>query len=156
VGPRALIRAVPQGTAAAIEPRMSNVPRTPLDDPETYAIIGAAMEVHRVMGCGFLEAVYRASLACELRLRRIPFVAEAVLPLSYKHEPLSLHYRVDFVCFDSVLVEVKALPLAGPTEEAQLRNYLRASGRRRGLVVNFGGTSLQHRRIALGERRAED
>jgi GxxExxY protein len=107
------------------------------------------MEVHRVMGCGFLEAVYRACLACELRLRRVPFVAEAVLPLSYKQEPLSLHYRVDFVCFDSVLVEVKALPFAGPTEDAQVRNYLRASGHHRGLVLNFGGTSLQHRRIVL-------
>jgi GxxExxY protein len=124
--------------------------RPPLDDPETYAIIGAAMEVHRELGCGFLEPVYRASLAREFRSRGVPFVAERVLPVSYKHEPLHLHYRVDFLCYDAVVVEVKALSALGPIEHAQTINYLRASGRHRALLLNFGATSLQHKRIVLG------
>jgi GxxExxY protein len=121
--------------------------RPPLDDPETYAIIGAAMEVHRVLGCGFLEAVYCAALALELRCRQIPFAAEILLPISYKERPLPLHYRVDFLCYDSVLVEVKALATLGPREDAQARNYLRASNCTRALILNFGTTSLGHRRI---------
>jgi GxxExxY protein len=129
---------------------MADLPRPPLDDPETYAIIGAAMEVHRVMGCGFLEAVYRASMACELRVRGVPFVAEPVLPVRYKHEDLSLHYRVDFLCYETILVEVKALAALGPIEHAQVINYLRASGCHRALLLNFGVTSLQHKRIVLG------
>jgi GxxExxY protein len=128
---------------------MADPTRPPLDDPETYAIIGAAMEVHRVMGCGFLEPVYRASLACELRARGIPALAEVVLPVRYKHEALRLHYRVDFLCYDVILVEVKALSTLGPIEHAQAINYLRASGRHRALLLNFGSTSLQHKRIVL-------
>src|SRR5262245_56410022 len=103
--------------------------RPPLDDPETYAIIGAAMEVHRVLGCGFLEAVYFAALASEFRRREMSFRSEVSLPISYKGERLPVSYRVDFICYESVLVEVKALPAIGPHDEAQAINYLRASGR---------------------------
>jgi GxxExxY protein len=130
---------------------MPDAPRSrpPVDDPETYAIIGAAMEVHRVLGCGYLEAVYRAALSSELRARCIPFSAEVTLPIHYKSERLPLHYRVDFVCYESILVEVKAATALGAADHAQTINYLRASDRRRALIFNFGAVSLQHKRVLL-------
>ncbi len=119
------------------------------DDPQTYEIIGAAMAVHRELGCGFLEAVSREALTIELRERGIPFVREARLPVQYRDRVLPLFYTVDFICYDEVLVELKALRAIGPVEEAQLINYLRVARRSRGLVLNFGATSLQHRRLVL-------
>ena len=119
-------------------------------DEETHAIIGAAMEVHRVLGHGFLEAPYAASLRIELRRRGIPFSAEVSYALHYKGEPLELMYRPDLICFDSIVVEVKALPAIGGTEVGQVINYLRVSGLRRGLLLNFGARSLGFRRIVFG------
>ena len=81
------------------------------NDPQTYDIIGAAMEVHRELGDGFLEAVYQAALAIEFARRRIPFRAEVELPVEYKGMRLSCGYRADFVCFENVLVEIKATTL---------------------------------------------
>ena len=124
--------------------------RPPLDDPETYKIIGAAMAVHRELGCGFLEAVYRAALRIELKECDIPVVAEVRLPIRYRDHLLPVTYRVDFICYGSVLVEVKALPMIGPIEQAQAINYLRAAQRTRGLLLNFGATSLQHKRVYCG------
>jgi GxxExxY protein len=119
------------------------------DDPQTYKIIGAAMAVHRELGCGFLEAVSREALTIELREREVPFVREARLPVHYRDRLLPLFYTVDFICYDEVLVELKALRAIGPVEEAQLINYLRVARRSRRLVLNFGATSLQHRRLVL-------
>ena len=119
----------------------------PRDDTQTFALIGAAMEVHREVGCGFHEPVYRAAYAVELRRRAIPFVAEAGYTIAYKGEVLPLLYRVDFLCFGEVLVEVKALSAIGTGELAQVINYLRASGHQRGLLINFGARSLEHRRV---------
>lgn len=121
-------------------------------DPHTFAIIGAAMAVHNELGPGFLESVYRASLAVELEARRIPFRTEVLFPLSYKGQRLSLNYRADLVCFESVLVEVKALRAVGPIEHAQAINYLKASGLARGLILNFGARSLEYRRVVLSLR----
>jgi GxxExxY protein len=121
-------------------------------DEETYAIIGAAMEVHRVLGHGFVEAPYAASLRVELRRRGIPFCSEVCCPLSYKGEPLALSYRPDLICFESIVVEVKALPGIGGTEVTQVINYLRASSLRRGLLLNFGARSLGFRRIVFGPK----
>jgi GxxExxY protein len=122
------------------------------DDPQTYKIIGAAMAVHRALGCGFLEAVSREALTIELRERGIPFVREARLEVRYRDRILPLSYVVDFICYDEVLVELKALRAIGPIEEAQLINYLRVARRRRGLVLNFGSTSLQYQRLVVEVR----
>ena len=116
-----------------------------LDDPDTYAIIGAAMAVHTTLGCGFLEEVYRDALAIEFEFRGIPFEREVSLPISYRGRRLPRNYRVDFIC-RGVLIEIKALDAISPVHVAQVINYLKASGRERGLVINFGATRLEYRR----------
>src|SRR4029079_10175818 len=123
-------------------------------DTQTYSIIGAAMEVHRVFGCGFLEAPYSAALKVELHLRGIPFAAEVSFPLRYKGQSLALAYRPDLICFGSIIVEVKALPSLGGLQFAQAINYLRASGLRRALVLNFGARSLGYKRLVFGPDRS--
>ena len=118
-------------------------------DPRTYAVIGAAMEVHRQLGCGFLEAVYQEALEIELAERGIPFDSQHDVPIQYKGRVLKALYRPDFLCFDQVVVELKALTQLGPTEEAQVLNYLKGTGFEIGLLVNFGRASLQTRRFIL-------
>jgi GxxExxY protein len=105
---------------------------------ESYAIRGAVFEVYRVMGCGFLEAVYQECLGQEFTLRQIPFEAQVALSLKYKNEPLIQTYRPDFVCYKKVIVEIKAVKEIGDEHRAQVFNYLKASGYRLGLLVNFG------------------
>ena len=121
-------------------------------DPRTFALIGAAMEVHRVLGAGFLEAVYQEAFAKELSRREIPFRAEAELPVFYKGEKLSTTYRADFICFESVIVELKAVKQLTIIEEAQLLNYLKATGFRLGMLFNFGAPSLQHKRFVFSQK----
>jgi GxxExxY protein len=118
-------------------------------DPKTYAVIGAAIEVHRQLGCGFLESIYQEALAIELGLRQIPFRREVRLPVAYKGEVLATSFCVDFICFDSVIVELKALAHLSGTEEAQLINYLKSTGHKVGLLLNFGTRSLIHRRLVF-------
>ena len=116
-------------------------------DPETYAIIGAAMEVHRNLGPEFLEPAYQAALELEFGIRGIPHDREVEMPIHYKGVPLGVHYRADFVCYGAVLVELKALDGMTTREEAQIINYLAASGIGRGMLLNFGATSLQFKRF---------
>ena len=123
-------------------------------DRRTYKIIGAAMEVHRELGCGFLEAVYQEALALELKNREIPFTRELMFPVSYKGFRLHSQYRPDFICFDSVVVELKALTTITPADESQLINYLKVTGLHTGLLLNFGTRSLQRRRFVLGNEAA--
>jgi len=90
------------------------------------------------MGSGFLEAVYQECLAIEFRRREIPFEAQKNLSLEYKGESLLQVYRVDFVCYGSIVVELKAVKELAPEHKAQVFNYLKATGLRLGLLVNFG------------------
>ena len=119
-------------------------------DPRTYSIIGAAMEVHRQLGCGFLESVYQEALALELRDREIPFIRELNFPVTYNGRRLNTHYRPDFICFEVVVVELKALSKISSVDESQLLNYLKVTGHHTGLILNFGTPSLQQRRFVLG------
>jgi len=109
-----------------------------LFEKETYAIRGAVFEVYREMGCGFLEAVYQECLEKELARREIPYNSQQELQLNYKGELLRQSYKPDLICFDSVVVELKALAKLTGEHKAQLLNYLKATGLRIGLLVNFG------------------
>ena len=117
---------------------------------ESYKIMGACFEVYREKGCGFLEAVYQECLELELADRDIPFFAQPKLALNYKGRPLRQTYAPDFVCFDMIIVEIKAVSALNDEHRAQLHNYLRATGHRLGLLVNFGHHPLvEWERIAL-------
>ena len=124
-------------------------------DPRTYAIIGAAMEVHKELGSGFLEAVYQEALAIEFSKRDISFRGEVALPLSYKGELLSTSYRVDYICFESVVVELKAISRLSGKEESQIMNYLKATGLTTGLLLNFGSESLEYKRFVFNQTSAK-
>ena len=119
------------------------------NDPGTYAVIGAALEVHRQLGCGFLELVYQEAMEIELAARGIPFDAQQDIPIRYKGRVLKTVYRPDLLCFGDVVVELKALTQLGPVEEAQVLNYLKGTGYEIGLLINFGRPSLQSRRFIL-------
>ncbi|HOO63934.1 MAG TPA: GxxExxY protein [Synergistaceae bacterium] len=118
-------------------------------DPESYAIIGAAMAVHSELGNGFLEAVYQEALEIELQVRGVPCEREKNLSIRYKGKPLKTKYKTDFICFGSIIVELKALRDLSGTEECQVLNYLKASGLRKALLINFGTKSLQYKRFII-------
>ena len=118
-------------------------------DEETYAVIGAAMAVHNELGCGFLEAVYQEALEQEFLVQRIPYIREKKLAIWYKGQVMQSYYQADFICFDSVIVELKALQKLSGTEEAQVINYLKASGLNRALLINFGTARLDHKRLVF-------
>jgi len=117
-------------------------------DLRTAAIIGAAMEVHTLLGPGFLEPVYQEALAIELEARDIPYRREHPISIWYKGKALSAPYRADFLCHGEIVVELKALARMGGLEEAQLLHYLKATGHDVGLLINFGAKSLEVRRMS--------
>jgi GxxExxY protein len=114
---------------------------------EVYRIVGAAMEVHRELGCGFLEAVYQEALETEFRIQQIPYQREVDLEIYYKEHLLKQYYKADFICYDRIVVELKALSALSSEHESQLLNYLKATGMTAGLLINFGWTSLQYKRM---------
>ncbi len=118
-------------------------------DPQTYAILGAAMEAHCQLGPGFLEAVYQAALAIEFADRGIDFRAEVALPIHYKGKLLAPSYRADFICFESALVETKAITQLTGADRGQVINALRTAGLSRALLINFGTPSLQYERLVF-------
>ncbi|MFZ1550608.1 MAG: GxxExxY protein [Anaerolineae bacterium] len=112
----------------------------------SFAIVGAAMEVHRILGPGFLEAVYQAALAHELTLRGIRFEQFKKLPVHYKGVLVG-DYEADFVVEDKIILELKGISTLHPKHEAQAINYLTATGLRLAILLNFGAESLQHPRV---------
>jgi GxxExxY protein len=116
-------------------------------DPRTHAIIGAAMEVHRQLGCGFLEALYQEALDIEFKRAGVSAEPQVELPVFYRGQRLKCYYVADFVCYESVIVELKALSRLTSVEDAQVLNYLKATGFAVGLLLNFGASSLQYKRL---------
>lgn len=114
---------------------------------EAYELIGAAIEVHKTLGCGFLEAVYSHALCAEMDLRNIPYQREARILISYKGVALDKYYVADFLCYDKILLEIKATSEHRPKHEAQVLNYLKATGFKLGIILNFGMKSLYYKRL---------
>ena len=118
-----------------------------MDDQQTYQIIGACMEVHRELCCGFLEGVYQEALVYEFTDRNIPFINQPDVTINYKNRKLRKKYIPDFFCFNEIIVEIKAVSKITEIEEAQILHYLKATGYKRGLLVNFGSKSLEYKRF---------
>jgi len=117
---------------------------------ESYRIMGACFEVYKVMGCGFLEAVYQECLEIELASQGIVFRPQVDLALQYKGKTLKQVYIPDFLCWDKIIVEIKAVKELAPEQRAQVHNYLHATGYKLGLLVNFGHyPKVEYERIVL-------
>ena len=114
---------------------------------ESYNIVGALMEVHRQLGCGFLEKVYQDALAVEFSIREIPFEREKWFQVSYKGSLLNQEYIADFVCYDKIIVELKAVDIITGMHQAQVINYLKATDFKLGILANFGRESLESIRL---------
>ncbi len=114
---------------------------------EAYNIIGAAMKIHATLGCGFLEQVYQEALEIELKKQNIPFEREAPLSIEYDGITLNKQYLADFICYNKIIVELKAVKKLDNIHEAQVFNYLKATGFKLGLLINFGEASLEYKRI---------
>ena len=119
------------------------------DDPQTYAVIGAAMAVQSELGRGFLEAVYQDALKIEFDRRSIPFRREVQLPILYLGRQLKTRYRADFITHGQIVVELKAQQALTGVDQAQVINYLKATGFHRALLFNFGGNQLAYHRLVL-------
>jgi GxxExxY protein len=114
---------------------------------ECFDIIGCCMEVHNELGPGFLEAVYQEALEIVMREKEIPHQREKVLDITFRGRTLSKKYVADFICFEEVIVELKAADALTGHDLAQVLNYLKATGKKIGLLVNFGGARLEYRRV---------
>ena len=114
---------------------------------ESHQIIGAAIEVHKTLGNGFLEPVYQETLAIEFEMQNIPYAKEKQLRIRYKDQYLKKYYMADFVCYDMILIELKAVKCLLPEHESQVLNYLNATGYRLGLLINFGTSRVEVKRI---------
>jgi GxxExxY protein len=122
---------------------------------EVYQIVGAAMEVSNQLGCGFLEAVYQEALGIEFDERRIPNAPQKRIEISYKGRVLNKEYIADFLCYDLIVVEIKAIKTITGIEEAQILNYLKATDLTLGLILNFGAPQLEWKRYASTKTNCE-
>ena len=116
-------------------------------DELTGKIINACMEVHNELGNGFLEPVYQEALEEEFKIQGIPYVREKFLPVMYKGKQLKKEYYADFVCYDDIIVELKAVSVLSKPHKAQVLNYLNAANKEIGLLINFGETKLKWERL---------
>ena len=116
---------------------------------ESYSIIGACMEVHSELGCGFLESVYQEALEITFNEYRIPFIKEAEININFKNKVLDKKYYADFICYNKIILELKAVSALTEIHEAQVFNYLKATGYKLGILVNFGEKSLVYKRIVI-------
>ena len=124
---------------------------------ETYKIIGACFEVYNEKGCGFLEPVYQECLEYELGFQNFPFLSQPSLKLNYKGTPLKHTYEPDFICFDKIVVEIKAVRKICDEHRAQLLNYLNATGLEVGLLVNFGHfPKIEYERIVNTKKKPQN
>ena len=129
--------------------------QTPLlFERESYLIRAACFEVYRAKGCGLFEPVYKECMQIELRLQGVPYVCEAPLLLEYKSNPLQCSFRSDFICFERIILEIKAVTELNDEHRAQIQNYLRATGLSLGILANFGHfPKMQIERFVMGEGR---
>ena len=115
---------------------------------EVYSIVGAAMNVSKELGCGFLEAVYQEALEMEFTDCNMPFEPQKRINISYKNRMLKREYVADFICYDKIIVEIKAIKSITEIEEAQLLNYIKATKLPLGLIINFGHPKMEWKRYA--------
>jgi GxxExxY protein len=121
---------------------------------EVYAIIGAAMEVYNNLGPGFLEAVYQEAMEVETASRKIPALPEQRLYIDYKGSPLKKFYEADLICYEKIIVEIKAMDKLTSREESQMLNYLKATGMRVGILINFGAhQNLEWKRMVFTQAK---
>jgi GxxExxY protein len=121
---------------------------------ESYAIMGACFEVYKEMGCGFLEAVYQECLEYELADRKITFISKPPLRLQFKGRQLKAFYQPDLICFDQIVIEIKAVSTLADEHSAQVLNYLNATRMPLGILVNFGHhPKVEYKRIALTDHK---
>ena len=114
---------------------------------ESFKIIGACMKVHSSLGAGFLEAVYEEAMENEFQIQKIPFKKQVKLELYYDNQKLKKYYRADFVCYDTIILEIKAVKQMPVAFNAQLQNYLKCTKMELGMLINFGTPSLTYKRI---------
>lgn len=114
---------------------------------ESFKIIGACMKVHSTLGSGFLEAVYEEAIEKEFDIQKIPYKKQVKLELYYNDQKLKKHYRADFVCYDNIILEIKAVSQIPSVFNAQLKNYLKCTNMELGMLINFGTSSLTYKRI---------
>ena len=119
----------------------------------SFAIVGAAMEVHKILGSGFLESVYQAAFEKELILRGIPFQHQVELPVSYKGDMVGV-YKADLVIEDKIFIEIKGISKLNASHNAQALHYLAATGLQLAIIINFGVSSLECRRVVKSENKA--
>lgn len=116
-------------------------------DDQTFAVIGAAMTVHRELGPGFLESAYGDALEMEFNERNIPYEREKLIYIYYKGKPIKTYYQADFVCYGNLIVELKTVDAIADIHKAQLIHYLKATNTNKGLLINFKSKSLQYERF---------